>query len=296
MSHATDEIATQPACWAAAADLAAGVARSLPAPGERVAAVGCGTSYNMAQAYACLREEAGAAFTDAIPASETVWGRRHYDRILFLSRSGTTTEVLDALDRVPRGTPTVAITADPDTPIVEAAGTAVLLDFADEASVVQTRFATSALVLLRAHLGQDVGPLVDQAKRAVDAPLPSGALDATRFTFLGHGWTVGLAHEGALKLREAAQAWTESYPGMEVRHGPISVIDGNSLVWCLGPAPGGLAADLSPTGTRWVQSELDPLADLVRVQRLAVELAVSRDLDPDRPRNLERSVILPGGH
>jgi glucosamine 6-phosphate synthetase-like amidotransferase/phosphosugar isomerase protein len=41
-----------------------------------------------------------------------------------------------------------------------------------------------------------------------------------------------------------------------------------------------------------VASELDPLADLVRVQRLAVELATARGLDPDHPRNLAFSVVL----
>ncbi|CAM5647385.1 hypothetical protein SALBM311S_07571 [Streptomyces alboniger] len=37
---------------------------------------------------------------------------------------------------------------------------------------------------------------------------------------------------------------------------------------------------------------LDPLAELVRVQRLAVAVAAARGLDPDRPRHLSRSVIL----
>ena len=39
---------------------------------------------------------------------------------------------------------------------------------------------------------------------------------------------------------------------------------------------------------------LDPLADLVRAQRLAVELAKNRGLDPDQPRNLTRSIVLTG--
>ncbi len=38
--------------------------------------------------------------------------------------------------------------------------------------------------------------------------------------------------------------------------------------------------------------DTDPLADLIRAQRLAVALAESRGLDPDRPRNLTRSVVL----
>ena len=72
-----------------AAELAPTVAELLPSPGERVAVVGCGTSYNMALAYARLREGAGQGVTDAMAASEVL--RRDYDRYLLISRSGTTT-------------------------------------------------------------------------------------------------------------------------------------------------------------------------------------------------------------
>ena len=44
-------------------------------------------------------------------------------------------------------------------------------------------------------------------------------------------------------------------------------------------------------GLAW-QSGRDPLAELVLVQRLAAAVARARGLDPDRPRNLTRSVIL----
>ena len=164
MTHVEDEIASQPGCWAAAAALAEVSKASLPLPGERVAVVGCGTSYNMAMAYAELREGSGAGFTDAMPASE-LKHRRDYDRFLFLSRSGTTTEVLEALEGVPPGTPSTGVTADASSPLATSVQTAVVLDFAREQSIVQTRFATSLLVLLRAHLGENVKPLVDDARR-----------------------------------------------------------------------------------------------------------------------------------
>ena len=95
------EIITQPDCWRRAAELAPD---SLPVPGERVAVVGCGTSWFVAQSYARLREEAGQGETDAFAASEFPFDRR-YDRIVAITRSGTTTEVLDLLDRVRGATP-----------------------------------------------------------------------------------------------------------------------------------------------------------------------------------------------
>src|SRR5580704_3519196 len=127
-SRTEQELASQPACWHQASRLAADVAGSLPAPGERVAIAGCGTSWFMAQSYAAAREEAGHGETDAFAASEMPRGRR-YDRVLVLSRSGTTTEILQLLGRLRGTVPTVAITASTPNPVSEAAGATVDLSF-----------------------------------------------------------------------------------------------------------------------------------------------------------------------
>ncbi|MFF5310997.1 SIS domain-containing protein [Streptomyces massasporeus] len=291
MTHVEDELTSQPECWARAASEAPRFVKVLPAPGERVAIVGCGTSYFMAQAAAALREGAGQGETDAFAASEFPHGRR-YDRVVALTRSGTTTEVLDLLGRLKGGTPTTAITADPDTPVKGAADALAVLDFADERSVVQTRFATTALTLLRAHLGLHPDTAVTDARTALAEPLPEGIVECGQFTFLGRGWTVGLANEAGLKMREAALAWAEAYPAMEYRHGPISVSTAGTATWMLGDAPDGLAEQVRGTGASWIAGALDPLAELVRVHRLAVAVAASRGLDPDTPRHLTRSVIL----
>jgi fructoselysine-6-P-deglycase FrlB-like protein len=296
MSHTETEIASQPDCWRRAIELARDpdgpVPGALPRAGERVAVVGCGTSWFIAQAYAALREAGGQGETDAFPASEMPAGRA-YDRVLALSRSGTTTEVLDLLGRIRGGVPTAVVTAVPGSPVTGLADAAVVLDFADERSVVQTRWATSELALLRAHLGHGLEGLVKDGAAALAAPLPDGLAEAGQFTFLGRGWTYGVAQEAALKMREAAGAWTEAYPVMEYRHGPISVTGPRSVVWWLGEGPSGLAEkEVTDPGGRLVGYGRDPLAELVLVQRLAVAIAAARGLDPDRPRNLTRSVIL----
>jgi fructoselysine-6-P-deglycase FrlB-like protein len=291
MTHVEDELNSQPECWARAAAEASGLAALLPAPGERVAVVGCGTSYFMAQAYAALREGSGRGETDAFAASEFPHGRR-YDRVVALTRSGTTTEVLDLLGQLRGRGRTVAITADPQTPVMAVADDVVVLDYADERSVVQTRFATTALTLLRAHLGLHTDAAVADARTALTAELPEGLVACTQFTFLGRGWTVGLAHEAGLKMREASLSWTESYPAMEYRHGPISITMTGTATWMFGEAPDGLAEQVRATGGLWVEGRLDPFAELVRAQRLAVAVAAARGLDPDNPRHLTRSVIL----
>jgi fructoselysine-6-P-deglycase FrlB-like protein len=306
MTHVKTEIASQPDSWIRAAKLAG--SPGLPATGQRVAVVGCGTSWFMAKAYAALREQTGHGETDAFQASEFPLGRS-YDRIVAITRSGTTTEVIDLLDAVDGRTPSTVITADPAQPAAALATDAVLLDFADEQSVVQTRFATSALALLRAHLGEDIEPIACDAEVAVRLPLPVHPALVEQITFLGRGWTVGLAEEAALKCREAAMFWAEAYPAMDYRHGPISIAAPRRVVWAFGDVPAGLAADVEATGAAFVHSRhhggyaalgrwsggrtpLDPMADLVLAQRVAVLLATSQGLDPDHPRNLTRSVVL----
>src|SRR5262245_38510203 len=169
MSATAQEVASQPACWGRAGELAAALGGGeLPGPGERVAAVGCGTSLHVAAAYASLREGRGAGETDAHPASEFPTTRR-YDRVLAISRSGTTTEVVQLLERLD-GVARTVITAVGGSPVPASGDATILLDFADERSIVQTRFATSTLALLRAQLGDDLAPVIADGERALAEP------------------------------------------------------------------------------------------------------------------------------
>lgn len=286
--HVDREILSQPEAWSEAAALAARVSSALPAQGERVAIVGCGTSWFIAMSAAVLRERAGHGETDAFAASEFPSSRR-YDRVIAISRSGTTTEVVDLLSRT--ATPTTLITAVPLSPAGEVADEVVGMPFADERSVVQTRFATSVLALLRAHLGEDLTDVIADARRALAEDVQP-LLAADQCTFVATGWGVGLTNEAALKTREAAQFWSESYPAMDYRHGPIAIAQPGRLVWSLDSAPDGLQAEVESTGASFIHHGLDPLAALIVAQRFAVALATSRGLDPDHPRSLTRSVIL----
>jgi fructoselysine-6-P-deglycase FrlB-like protein len=292
MRAITSEIASQPTLWRKAAAMAPAVVGRLPAPGEPAVVIGCGTSYYIAWAYAALREGRGLGLTDAAIASELP-PHRSYGRVVAISRSGTTTEVLRALEGLQGRIATVAVTAVPDSPVASSADDAVVLDFANEQSVVQTRFATTALALLRAHIGDRLETAIADGEAALASALPVEPSGFRQFVFLGQGWTVGLANEAALKLREAASAWTEAYPAMEYRHGPISVAGPGTLVWAIGAVDPGVLADVAGTGATIIDQGSDPMAGLVLIQRMAVELAEAYGLDPDRPRHLTRSVVLP---
>lgn len=295
-SDLRSEIDSQPDCWTRAAEQAPRYMSVLPAAGERVAAIGCGTSLFVARAYAFLREEAGHGVTDAWPGGEARLSRR-YDRVLVICRSGTTTEILATLDKYKDGggtAPVTIVTATPGTP-VEMRGETINLQEFDERSVVQTRFATSTLALLRAHLGEDLARVISEARDILsEAPEASlrGIRGANQISFTGMGLAAALAEEAALKLRESTRAWVEAYNSTEWRHGPMSIAEPGRAVWALGPLIPGFERDVAATGAHLEHRDVDAMAELVRVHRFCLLRAADLKIDPAEPRNLARSVIL----
>src|SRR5690348_12367012 len=197
MNDTAREVATQPDLWQRGIARRDEAARVLNRPGARMLILGCGTSWFVAQSLAVLREAAGLGETDAVCASE-YGSRRRYDAVVAISRSGTSTEVLDAMRRVPAGAHRASVTATPDQPLDALVDDRLLLDFADERSVVQTRYPTTVLAMARAAYGENVEHLVADGAAALAAPLPADPGDVEHVVFLGTGWTVGLANEAAL--------------------------------------------------------------------------------------------------
>lgn len=289
-----DEIASQPDCWVRAQEQVRSGVSGLPEPHERVLALGCGTSYYVAAAYAWLREQRGHAPTDAVVASELPPILREYDRVVAISRSGTTTEVHEALLRLRDRAPITAVLGTLGTPIAALATDVVDLSYADERSIVQTRFPTTLLTLLRAQLGdgeQAQAELVDGGRQATNAEVSEAA--PRQLIVLASGWAAALAQEAALKCRESAGMWAEAYATGEYRHGPISVAGPGTLVWAMTPLSAVEAAAIEATGARVHHGGTEPQAELVLLQRHAVAWAASAGRDADVPAHLTRSVVAP---
>ncbi|TDC97793.1 SIS domain-containing protein [Nonomuraea deserti] len=285
------EVYSQPEIWQRVVDAASGLSAGLPAAGADVLAVGCGTSYYILDSYARRRQQLGQGRTRAAIATE-LDDQDDYDAVVLLSRSGTTTDLVRLAAELSPRTTVIAITGTPGSPITRVTHQQVHLDFADERSVVQTRYATSALTLLRASIGDQVAHLPEQARAALAEPLVADPADYDHLVFLGTGWTRALAEEAALKCREAARLWTESYAALEYRHGPIACAGPRSLVWALSPLPDDVVRAVEATGATLRIARDDPQAELVRVHRLAVAYARHRGLECDTPEHLSRSVVV----
>ncbi len=293
VTHFSTELASQPSVWRQAQSLSDRLRSELPADGSRAGIVGCGTSFYVAQAVAVYRERQGHGETDAFPGSEVPAGRP-WEKVIAISRSGTTTEIIDAVRRLPPGTDVLGITGEAGSPLSEVLSEELDLPFADEQSVVQTRFATTVLTLLLGAYGWDVEASAQRAERHLTESLPEWADGIQQFVFLGRGVGMALAYEAALKFREILATWSEAYATMEYRHGPISAINERSLVWILDAEEPSIDDQIRATGARVIRGEGDPLAELVRIHRFAEGLVNLRGINPDQPPHISRSVVLAG--
>jgi glucosamine--fructose-6-phosphate aminotransferase (isomerizing) len=138
--------------------------------------------------------------------------------------------------------------------------------------------------------------------------------------YLGRGLSVPVAMEGALKLKEVAYLHAEAYPAGEMKHGPIALVEeGFPVVFVLSDpltrektlnnvaevrARGAYTIGTVPAGSDAARA-LDaairvpdagevasPALHVIPLQMLAYFVAVERGLDPDRPRNLAKTVTV----
>ena len=254
-AHTWQEILSQPQTWRATLDAFAAVRPALEdfldrAGLHQIAVVGCGSTHYLAQAAAAILTHRAGTPAHAFPSSE-VWlypGVLLAGRTLLLtvSRSGTTTETLRALERfrAAGGGPALAVSCYPDSPLVQRADLALVTPSAQERSVAQTRSFTSMLLLTQAMtavLAGDEGMLAglrrlpsaleDLVARLGDLPRRLGEDEGIeRFYFLGGGPLYGLANEAMLKTKEMSLSHSEAYHPLEFRHGPMSMVNEHTLV------------------------------------------------------------------
>jgi len=251
------EILNQPRAWAATIEAmtaqAAGL-RALVSDVDDIVLTGCGSGLNAATAIAPVLQSITGVRARAVPAAEmvffpeTVFVKRTRCLVVAISRSGATTETVQARDVASgRGMPTLGITCHPDSPLARTSDAALVLDAANEASVTTTQSLTSMVLagqVLAALIAGD-GAYLDQLRQLPD--LGSRLLDhchdlgrtigadptLTKFAFVGSGVGLGLAREGQLKIKEMTLLPSDAYPILDFRHGPKSNVDEHMLITVL---------------------------------------------------------------
>lgn len=301
------------------------------AKGDRVLLVGSGTSYYLAKAAQEFGRRQGYDI-EARPSGDLVLEPDLYLRgiglVVVISRSGTTSEALWALDAAnTRGVATVAVSCHADSPLAQTAKHAFVAPEGEDDTVVMIRSFSSMLLLLQASFGADVGPtlawdstnLIASVKDAVGhwRSVPR------RVYLLGSGVREGIADEGALKIQEMSGVAAYAYSPLEFRHGPRGSVTAEDLVVLLGQTRFAdyeweVLADLARQGPMmwtvakpsWFAGRDSSLVDhavelpesvadeaagpmaIMPLQWLGRALALAYDRDPDRPLNLTAVVSI----
>jgi glucosamine--fructose-6-phosphate aminotransferase (isomerizing) len=338
-----DEIMSQPAVWAKViASFYARQEQVVQAYKEispsNVLFIGCGSTHYLSQTAAALFQGLTDIPAKAAPSSELLLfpeqtiadtGRT---LLVAISRSGTTTETLQAVARFRNmGGPAVwVIGCYPQSELAQGGDLTLLAEAAHEQSIAQTRSFSSMLILAQALAaavaGKDVTAL-ETLPGKLDEILNNTAgmievlgnrIDFERLFFLGSGYQYGIANEAMLKMKEMSLTNSEAFHFLEYRHGPMSMANEKALIV-------GLISNNARAHEERVLSEMEklgantfglnsstesrydhnivfdnqrmpawilPVLYLPPLQLMAYYRSVGKGLDPDKPRNLEAVISL----
>ncbi len=311
--------------------LATGVsaANALLSQFKKVHITACGTSYHAALMFKFLSSRHLGKSCDAVIASEYPFIARPDSEtlVIAISQSGETADTMRALEYAKeKGAKILALTNVVGSSITRIADEVVYLNSGPEVSVAATKTFTSQLAVIYRLLFPDndfseIPKIIEESLKHEDAirKIAESIKGKTDVFFIGRGLSVPIAMEGALKLKEISYIHAEAYPGGELKHGPLSLIAEGVPVVALAPsdesvykmlgnikevrARGGLV--LSLNNSPEIESEsnlsiklpstdplLHPFAMVVPLQLLAYYVSVGRGINPDRPRNLAKSVTV----
>ncbi|GLV54024.1 glucosamine--fructose-6-phosphate aminotransferase [Dictyobacter sp. S3.2.2.5] len=254
-SHTLREILTQSAAWQAALEVVESKRDTIQAYWRAdqysdIVVTGCGSTYYLSQAVAPLLQKQLGVRARAVPASEllffpeTVVVPGSHPMLLAISRSGHTTETIratQAFKRQHRG-PVITIGCYPEAELVGLSDLALVIHEGQEQSVVQTRSFSAMLLAAQAATALEDASLFERMRALPDL---GEQLIATyhdlvkrlgedrhinRFYFLGSGLQYGLASEINLKMKEMSLSISEAFHFMEFRHGPMSMVNEQTLV------------------------------------------------------------------
>lgn len=337
-----EEILSQPEIWERSLTrLQNGGWDSFPALNDyqQIYVIGCGSTYYLSTWASKVIQTQTGICSRPLPASELwlqsdAWispGKKFC--ILAISRSGSTSETVEAV-RLLRPNPwvdVIVITCYPESDLALMADTFIAFPAAQEKSIAQTRSFSNMMLGIPFLIHRDYkeglagqlhscGSKLIETHSALMMDLANDS-DLNRLFFLGSGSRYGLACEAMLKMKEMSLSYSEAYHFLEFRHGPMSMVNDESLIiGLLGDQNQSkelrVLQDMKNLGGKilaigdeikgklpvWIdhyiplnRQGLNGYGDVLYLpplQILAYEKAIKKNLDPDNPKNLDAVVIL----
>jgi glucosamine--fructose-6-phosphate aminotransferase (isomerizing) len=315
---------------------------------DRVYIIACGTSLHAGMAAKNLIEAWARIPVEVQCSSEFRYGDPIIDEetlCVAITQSGETADTLAGVREArERGAKVIAITNVVGSRVTRESDGCIYTHAGPEIGVAATKTFTAqiaALTVLALKLGQAKGMLSDERVASLFEELSnvpdvveailndlsdlSGAAqafaDAKSSLFLGRGFGVPVAMEGALKLKEISYIHAEAYPAGEMKHGPIALITDEMPVVFVATqgrvyekvvsniqevrARGASIVAVTTAGDEEIRKHcehvlpipavsevLSAIPATVPLQLLAYHIAKARGCNVDQPRNLAKSVTV----
>ena len=314
----------------------------------RVVIIACGTSYHAGLVGKYFIETLARIPVDVEYASEYRYRDFILDKkdlVVIISQSGETADSLSALRAAKKKNPfSLAICNVVNSSIARETDGVLYTHAGPEIGVAATKTFSAqmaALALLALHLAQIKGeideeaslPLIQDLQRIPHKAekilsqaksiekLALNFVSFSHFLYLGRWVSFPIALEGALKLKEISYVHAEAYPGGEMKHGPIALIDDKMPTMAVVPKDKvyeKMLSNISEVKTRigyvlavafeddeGIKGKVDdvipippvnplfsPFLTLIPLQLFAYYIAAKRGADVDQPRNLAKSVTV----
>lgn len=297
---------------------------------DKILLCGCGTAYHAGLYGKTIFEKTLRVPCECVVASEFDEVRFVSDKTvgIFITQSGETADTLLALKRCKRlGARTIAITNVEASSITFEAEKTLLLAAGAEVAVAATKSYACQLLALytlakicegNTPSKSDISSLASACKEACDKSLYEDRIKKANLFFIGKGLDFVTAKEGALKFKEITYKSADSYQAGELKHGTIALIDTKSTVVVIATnerdkerieasvselkSRGAYIIAISNIGEigAHVTLALPPVSDdlllpivaVIPLQTLALTSSLCLGLDPDKPRNLAKSVTV----
>lgn len=296
---------------------------------ERVFLTACGTaSYAAMLGAKYLRKTGVEAYAEQSHEFEYMASNlSENDLVIAVSQSGETADLLSALDEV--SCPVLSVTNVVGSTLSRNSDHNMYINAGPEIGVASTKAFTAQLTVLKliSHtLNEDleyarqslletagkIKPMLEENTGKIEE-ISSYIAEKDDIYFIGRNKGVELAREASLKLKELSYIHSEAFPGGEFKHGTLSLIEEGVPVFAFlmddetntlsnAVEASSRGADLIGIGSEkqdvfkyFIETPEDEnreILEIIPFQLLAYETALKKGNDPDKPRNLAKSVTV----
>lgn len=261
---------------------------------REVILIGCGSASIAAEMGAKLIASKLNKRASAYCASEIKDVIKSFDKkalIIVISQSGETMDLIEVTEIFLKNNfRVIGLINNPLSTIARMVNKVYPLLAMREVAVVATKSFTAMIYWFLKAVGETKRINIDE-KKALKLAKILTPID--KLIIIGRNENLILAKEAALKLKEACYIQAEAIGGGELKHGPLALIQKGVKVLAIGEGLENDYAEITARGGEVLTiNNKNIINNLIEIQLLSYFLARNKNINPDRPRNLAKSVTV----